>query len=72
MLVSEFFAPNIFIRILFIVALSLDAIFWLSAWAWAASSAAAWNSYWDGSVDDSADAYGASMAAASALGALVW
>lgn len=70
MLVSEFFAPNLYFRILFVVALTLNAIFWLAAWAWAASAAASWNSYWwDG---DNSDAYGASMAAEAALGALVW
>lgn len=67
MLAAEFFAHNLFIRIVFVVALALDAIFWLSGWAWAASLASAYNG-----VYGDADAYGASMAAAAALGAFTW
>ncbi|KAF7546587.1 hypothetical protein G7Z17_g8334 [Cylindrodendrum hubeiense] len=74
MLVSEFFAPQLYIRIAFIGALILDAIFWLSAWAWAASVAASFFSYFDGFYghNNTIDAYGGSMAACAALGAVIW
>ncbi|KAH7160240.1 hypothetical protein B0J13DRAFT_124827 [Dactylonectria estremocensis] len=76
MLVSEFFAPQLYYRIAFIIGLILNAIFWLSAWAWAASVASSFFSYYN-SYDGyyrskSLDAYGGSMAACAALGAVVW
>ncbi|KAH6996581.1 hypothetical protein BKA56DRAFT_666786 [Ilyonectria sp. MPI-CAGE-AT-0026] len=74
MLASEFFAPQLYIRIAFICALILDAIFWLSAWAWAASVASSFYSYYDGYYGSShtLDAYGGSLAACAALGAFTW
>ncbi|CAM1511183.1 Fc.00g086960.m01.CDS01 [Cosmosporella sp. VM-42] len=75
MLVSEFFAPQLYFRLAFVGALILDAIFWLSAWAWAASVASDWISYynnWGFGSDSGLDKYGSSMAAAAALGAFTW
>lgn len=73
MLVFEFFFARFYTRLVFIVLLVVDAIFWLSAWSWAAS--------WAGQLDDLAgfmrhtsfysQFYG-SVAAAAALGAVVW
>jgi hypothetical protein len=73
MLASEFFAPQLYIRIAFIGALILCAIFWLSAWAWAASVASSFYSWYDGWYGDHTfSAYGGSMAAAAAIGAVTW
>ncbi|KAH6895231.1 hypothetical protein B0T10DRAFT_210941 [Thelonectria olida] len=73
MLASEFFAPQLYIRIAFIGALILCAIFWLSAWAWAASVASSFYSWYDGWYSDNTfSAYGGSMAAAAAIGAVTW
>ena len=75
MLASEFFAPQLYLRLAFIGALVLDAIFWLSAWAWAASVASSWLGYYDDwgfGHDTSLNRYGSSMAAAAALGAVTW
>lgn len=74
MLVFEFFFARFYTRLVFIVLLTVLALFWLSAWAWAAS--------WAGQLDDLAGYIGrrsdyyqkfyASVAAAAALGAFVW
>ncbi|KAK7432608.1 hypothetical protein QQZ08_000816 [Neonectria magnoliae] len=74
MLVSEFLAPQLYFRIALIAALILDAIFWLSAWAWAASVASSFFSYYNDFYGRSSDleAYGGSMAAGAALGAVTW
>jgi len=73
MLVFEFFFDRFYTRIAFVVLLVLDAIFWLSAWSWAAS--------WAGQLDDIGrwlggsdfyDRFYGSVAAAAALGAIVW
>ncbi|KAI5463078.1 hypothetical protein BGZ63DRAFT_402419 [Mariannaea sp. PMI_226] len=73
MLASEFFAPQLYIRIAFVIALILCAIFWLSAWAWAASVASSFFSWYNGFYKDGTlSAYGGSMAAAAAIGAVNW
>ena len=76
MLASEFFAPNLYLRLGFVAALILDAIFWLSAWAWAASVASdvlkLYDNSWHYYGGDRFHAYGASMAAGAALGAVNW
>lgn len=74
MLATEFFSPKLHIRIAFIGALILDAIFWLSAWAWAASVAADFFSWYDGWYysNSTVSRYGGSMAAEAALGAVTW
>ncbi|KAM5348441.1 hypothetical protein ACJ41O_008265 [Fusarium nematophilum] len=70
MLASEFFAPQFYLRLLFIGGLILSAIFWLSAWAWAASFAA--DIYRLGGRHSDLDPWGASIAAGAALGAFTW
>ncbi|KAF4998351.1 hypothetical protein FGRMN_3231 [Fusarium graminum] len=75
MLAAEFFAPHLYMRPLFLGALVLAAIFWLSAWAWAASWASEIYSVYDRSGLGRAngfDAWGASLAAGAGLGAGVW
>jgi hypothetical protein len=74
MLTAEFFAPQLYIRLAFVGALILAAIFWLSAWAWAASVASTVLGY-DGLYyyyNDTFKSYGSSMAAGAALGAFTW
>ncbi|KAJ4270513.1 hypothetical protein NW762_002200 [Fusarium torreyae] len=75
MLAAEFFAPQLYIRLLFFGALVLAAIFWLSAWAWAAAWASdfysVYHSYGFGRAKE-LDAWGASLAAGAALGAVTW
>ncbi|KAH7114147.1 hypothetical protein B0J13DRAFT_460365 [Dactylonectria estremocensis] len=69
MLASEFFAPQLYFRLAFICGLILAAIFWLSAWAWAASFASdLYRMYW---YSDS-NPWAASMAAGAVLGAFTW
>lgn len=75
MLAAEFFAPQLYMRLLFLGALVLAAIFWLSAWAWAAAWASDFYRVYDGSGLGRAngfDAWGASLAAGAALGAVTW
>lgn len=70
---AEFFAPQLYFRIAFVISLILCAIFWLSAWAWAASVAADFYSWYDNWYSDSTfSAYGGSMAAEAAIGAVNW
>ncbi|KIL93595.1 hypothetical protein FAVG1_03577 [Fusarium avenaceum] len=75
MLAAEFFAPQLYMRLLFLGTLVLAAIFWLSAWAWAAAWASDFYRVYDGSGLGRAngfDAWGASLAAGAALGAVTW
>ena len=69
-------APQLFYRIIVLIAYIFSLIFWLSAWAWAASSAAAWLSIYDLGVDDGYyDGWkneGGALAGCAALGAIVW
>lgn len=72
MLASEFFAPQLYFRLAFICGLILAAIFWLSAWAWAASFASdLYRIYGVGGYNDS-NPWAASMAAGAVLGAFTW
>jgi hypothetical protein len=75
MLAAEFFAPQLYMRLLFLGALVLAAIFWLSAWAWAAAWASDIYRVYDNTGLGRAngfDAWGASLAAGAALGAVTW
>jgi hypothetical protein len=73
----EIWAPQYFYRVIALIAYILSIIFWLSGWAWAASSASFWlTSYcYLGacvSPSDYAKAEGGALAAAAALGAVAW
>ncbi|KAK0643315.1 hypothetical protein B0T16DRAFT_459480 [Cercophora newfieldiana] len=73
----EKFSPNNFFRIGFLIGYIFSIIFWLSGWAWAASLAGVWLSYYDGfgistSASDPVKQLGASLAVTAALGAVVW
>lgn len=72
MIAFERFAPQFYLRLTYVVLLPLSAIFWLSAWAWAASVASVWSGYdssfWGGELSR----YSASIAACAALGAFTW
>jgi len=65
-------------RIAAIIGYVLSIIFWLSAWAWAASNASVWlgvySGYDYGVVYDNSPfkSYGAALAACAGLGAVVW
>ncbi|KAL6354581.1 hypothetical protein LRP88_11924 [Fusarium phalaenopsidis] len=75
MLAAEFFAPHMYLRLLFVGALILDAIFWLSAWAWAASWTSNYYSIYNAAgfgLYAELKAWGASMLAGSVLGAFTW
>lgn len=75
MLASEFFFPQFYFRLAFIVLLLLDCVFWLSSWAWAARWAASLEALRRGtgsSADDVYNGYYGSLAAGAALGAFVW
>lgn len=74
MLGAEYWAPQFYWRIAFIVALVLGVIFWISAWAWGASVSSHMLTYYDGwfGPRTGLDGLGASLAASSALGAVVW
>ncbi|KAK4134744.1 hypothetical protein BT67DRAFT_449617 [Trichocladium antarcticum] len=65
----EIWAPQYFYCIGFFIGYILSIIFWLSAWAWSASSASAWLGL--GSIYGYGN-YGASIAACAGLGAVVW
>ena len=69
-------APNLFYRLIVLIAYIFSLIFWLSAWAWAASSAAAWLSIYDYGLDDGYYTgwknEGGALAGCAALGAIVW
>lgn len=68
----EFFVKHLYYRLAFVVFLTLDAIFWLSAWAWAASWAGrtAQLRYLGGG--GYFDNFYGSLTAAAVLGAFVW
>jgi hypothetical protein len=69
----EIWAPHLFYRIIALIAYILSIIFWLSAWAWAASSARLWLAitvYYD--ADNRWKAEGGALAACAAFGAVVW
>jgi hypothetical protein len=72
MLLFEWKFHNLFLRIAYVVLLPLGAIFWLSAWAWAASVASAFRSIWTGTGSSNLDKFSASIAACAALGAFTW
>ena len=73
MIFFEFSLHKLYIRIVFIVLLVLADIFWLSAWAWAASVASSFFGFFGDDHPEGVFAgYGASMAAGAALGALNW
>ncbi|KAH8201101.1 hypothetical protein TruAng_004728 [Truncatella angustata] len=63
----ELKAPQYYYRIVFLIAYSLSAIFWLSGWAWAASWAAALLDYAYYS-----NSFGGAMAGNAAIGAIIW
>ncbi|KAI0597060.1 hypothetical protein F4775DRAFT_273751 [Biscogniauxia sp. FL1348] len=69
-------APKFYFRIVVIAGHVLSVIFWLSGWAWAASSAAyvlSFDSYYGpDSVDDHWKTFGNVMGACAGLGALEW
>jgi hypothetical protein len=64
-----------YLCLLFVGALILDAIFWLSAWTWAASWTSRYYSYYNAAGFDlyaELQAWVASMLAGSVLGAFTW
>ncbi|KAL1866374.1 hypothetical protein VTK73DRAFT_4752 [Phialemonium thermophilum] len=65
----EIWAPQYYYRIGALVAYILGVIFWLSGWAWAASSAAFWLSW---GLDNYNNHEGGALAACAGLGALTW
>lgn len=73
MLVFELWYHQFYLRLAYVVLLPLAAIFWLSAWAWAASVASvfrgSYNSFWG---SDDLNRYSSSIAACAALGAFTW
>lgn len=75
MLAAEFFAPQLYIRLVFFGTLSILSILWLAGWAWAAAWTAdfytLYNDYNIGRARE-LDAWGSSMSAAVALGAATW
>jgi hypothetical protein len=73
MISFELAVHQMYIRILFMVCLILSAIFWLSAWAWAASVVSDFYNLVDGyHIGSTLTGYGASLAVATALGAINW
>ncbi|KAH7124461.1 hypothetical protein EDB81DRAFT_912894 [Dactylonectria macrodidyma] len=72
MLASEFFAPHLYYRPTFICSLLLAAIFWLSAWAWAASFASDLYRFNSLSGYNVSNPWAASIAAGATLGAITW
>ncbi|KAK3324317.1 hypothetical protein B0T19DRAFT_228153 [Cercophora scortea] len=73
----EMVATHLFYRIAGVVLYSLSIIFWLTAWAYAASQASTWNSAGSlfgsfGGVDNSFKKEGSALGAVAGLGALVW
>ncbi len=66
----ELWAPHLFFRIAFLIGYIFSVIFWLSGWAWSASSAAFWLSSYFGIAYDTRE--GGAMAACAGLGAVVW
>ena len=75
--VIEVWFPHLFYRIVALVVYNLSIIFWLSAWAWAASTAALWlgSSCYLGtcsSPSSYASREGGALAACAGLGAIIW
>ncbi|KAK3688066.1 hypothetical protein B0T22DRAFT_143618 [Podospora appendiculata] len=74
----EMVATHLFYRIAGVVLYSLSIIFWLTAWAYAASQASTWNSAaslfgdFGGGFDNSFKKEGSALGAVAGLGALVW
>ncbi|KAH6634615.1 hypothetical protein B0J18DRAFT_25940 [Chaetomium sp. MPI-SDFR-AT-0129] len=68
----ELWAPQYFFRIGALIGYILSIIFWLSAWAWSASSAAVWMAYGTGSIYSYDSKVGGALAGAAALGAVAW
>lgn len=73
-LAVEIWAAHLFFRLVALIAYSVSIIFWLSAWAYAASEASAWLSIsdFDGYVDNYWKRVGSALAACAAFGAIVW
>jgi hypothetical protein len=67
----EHFAPHLFYRIAFLIGYIFSVIFWLSGWAWAASSAAFWLAFTFG-YSNPGTQEGSALAACAGLGAVVW
>ncbi|KAK4183045.1 hypothetical protein QBC35DRAFT_131515 [Podospora australis] len=66
----ELWAQHLFYRIAFFIGYILSIIFWLSAWAWSASSASVWLGYsWKGTEGHKE---GQALAVCAGLGAVVW
>lgn len=75
MIALEFFAPQLYIRLLFLGGLVLSSILWLAAWTWAAAwTADFYNVYVSYNIRrvKELDAWGGSMAAGTALGGVTW
>ncbi|KAL2255644.1 hypothetical protein VTK26DRAFT_2959 [Humicola hyalothermophila] len=66
----EVWAPQYFYRVGALVGYILTCIFWLTAWAWSASTASSWLGL--GIFGGGPDDFGSGMAACAGLGALVW
>ena len=66
----ELWSPHLFYRIAFLIGYILSIIFWLSAWAWSASSASVWLSGWWRSGPG--EKHGQALAVCAGLGAVVW
>ena len=63
----ELWAPNLYYRIASLIGQILAIIFWLSAWAWSASTASAFSA--GGRFTNS---YSGAYGGAAGVGALVW
>ena len=72
MIAFERFFPQFYIRLTYVVLLPITAIFWLSAWAWAASVASVFRGYNSSFWGDDLNRYSSSIAACAALGAFTW
>ena len=72
MIIFEIWLPKFFLRLTYVVMLPLCAIFWLSAWAWAASATDAFSGVPMSTGIDAFDRFRASMTACAVLGAFNW
>jgi hypothetical protein len=73
--VIEWKAPHLFFRIIAIIAYAISVIFWLSAFAYAATWAAYWLSFFDDYYyrgNNPLKTEGAVLAACAGIGALIW
>ncbi|KAK0715915.1 hypothetical protein B0H67DRAFT_254515 [Lasiosphaeris hirsuta] len=66
----EMFAPHLFYRLAILIGYCFSVIFWLSGWAWAASTAGFWLAISFGY--GAAQQEGAALGACAGLGAIVW